>query len=171
MPALPFSKSWQATHAAEALQCYLLRRVGWVQLAQDFRCHHRLRFGSSHDESSVHTSPWKSRIKSSKRTAVNVGKPWKTVYFPICHYWCFFHVFPCLLVEKNLWGSGDPVEITPHQLFSGGLPVPILGPIRSPVCDSLNLFGERREKPKKNATVLEGQIPMKSSYIYIHNVT
>lgn len=72
-----------------------------------------------------------------------------------------------MVVGIHLWGSGDPVEITPH----GGLPVPILGPIRSPVSDSLNLLGERREKTKKNATVLEGQIPVKSSYIYIHNVT
>ena len=90
-------------------------------------------------------------------------------HLPLLMFFSCFSLSAC--GKKNLWGSGDPVEITPHQLFSGGLPVPILGPIRSPVCDSLNLFGERREKPKKNATVLEGQIPMKSSYIYIHNVT
>ena len=90
-------------------------------------------------------------------------------HLPLLMFFSCFSLSACGKKPLGLWG---PVEITPHQLFSGGLPVPILGPIRSTVCDSLNLFeGERREKTQKNATVLEGQIPMKSSYIYIHNVT
>ena len=150
MPALPFSKSWQATHAAEALQCYLLRRVGWVQLAQDFRCHHRLRFGSSHDESSVHTSPWKSRIKSSKRTAVNVGKPWKTVYFPICHYWCFFHVFPCLLVEKKTSGAlGIPLKSHRTSYSPVDSPFPSWAPFGVQFVIHWIYLGRGERNPKK----------------------